>query len=102
MKIQIQKPRMVADVSVSKYENVSAWLTAVVTILGLLVVLFLMIWLLTIFRFQQTEAVAITEFPGDPGEEALRAVLGHQGNLACVATQIGKRPFGETTRENRA
>ena len=66
----VQKPNMVVDTKVSSYEQTSAWLTALVTIIGLLVLLGFLIWLLSIFNLNRTEAVAITEFPGKPGEEA--------------------------------
>ncbi len=70
MSINMETPGHEPATIVSSYERVSAWLTSVVTILGLLVVLALMIWLMFVFRAQRTEAVAITEFPGEPGEEA--------------------------------
>ncbi len=66
----VQKPNLVVETKVSSYEQTSAWLTAVVTIIGIMVLLGFLIWLLSIFSLNRTEAVAITEFPGKPGEEA--------------------------------
>ena len=70
MSVSSSKPSSLPETSVSNYERISAAMTAIITVLGILVTLALLIWMMFVFRARRTEAVAITDFPGAVGEKA--------------------------------